>query len=70
LLHKSEIRKLSGAVAKEGLTVVPTKAYLRGSLVKLELAVAKGKKLYDKRDSLMKKEHEREIQKAFKERNK
>ena len=66
LLHKNEINKLAGAVARDGYTVVPLKIYFQGSYVKLDIGVAKGKKLYDKRDSLMKREHMREIEKEFK----
>ena len=69
LLHKSEINKLRGAVTKEGYTVVPVKVYLSGSLVKVDIALAKGKKQYDKRDVLAKKTQRREAEKEFKVRN-
>lgn len=69
LLHKSEINKLRGAVAKEGYTVVPVKVYLSGSLVKVDIALAKGKKQYDKRSELAKKAQRREAEKEFKVRN-
>ncbi len=49
LLHKYEINKLQGAVTKDGLTIVPLKVYFKGSLVKVDIGIAKGKKLYDKR---------------------
>ncbi|GHV40928.1 SsrA-binding protein [Clostridia bacterium] len=69
LLHKYEINKLIGAVARDGYTIVPIKVYFSGSLVKLDVSLAKGKKLYDKRDSLSKKEQERDMQREIKERN-
>jgi len=69
LLHKYEINKLTGAVTKDGLTVVPLKIYFYGSLVKVDIAVAKGKKLYDKREDTAKKDARREIERAFKARN-
>ena len=69
LLHKSQINKLRGAVAKEGYTVVPVRVYLAGSLVKVDIALAKGKKQYDKRDTLAKKAQRREAEKDFKVRN-
>ena len=52
LLHKREISKLMGAVAQKGYTIVPLKVYLKGSLVKVLIGVAKGKKLYDKREDI------------------
>jgi len=69
LLHKTQINKLRGAVTKEGYTVVPVKVYLAGSLVKIDIALAKGKKLYDKRGDLAKKAQRREAGKDFKVRN-
>jgi len=69
LLHKSEINKLRGAVSRDGYTVVPVKVYLSGSLVKIDIALAKGKKQYDKRDTLAKKAQKREAEKEFKIRN-
>ena len=69
LLHKSQINKLRGAVTKEGYTVVPVRVYLAGSLVKVDIALAKGKKQYDKRDTLAKKAQRREAEKDFKVRN-
>jgi len=69
LLHKTQINKLRGAVTKEGYTVVPVKVYLAGSLVKIDIALAKGKKLYDKRGDLAKKAQRREAEKDFKVRN-
>ena len=69
LLHKSEIRKLSGELAQKGYTLVPLAVYLKGSLVKVEIGLAKGKKLYDKRETLAKKDQRREVEKEFKVRN-
>ncbi len=61
LLHKREIIQLKTKINQDGLTLIPLQLYLKEGLVKLELAVAKGKKLYDKRESIKKKEQEREI---------
>ena len=69
LLHKYEINKLIGATTREGFTIVPLKIYFKGSLVKLDIALAKGKKLYDKRHDIAKKDMQREAQKEFKVRN-
>lgn len=66
LLHKYEINKLIGAITADGHTIVPLKVYFKGSLVKMDIAVAKGKKLYDKRESIAKKDQQREAEKAFK----
>lgn len=68
LMHKREIMKLLGQVTQDGLTLVPLKMYFKGSRVKVELGLCKGKKLYDKRDSLAKKEAGRDIERAMKER--
>jgi len=69
LLHKAEINKLRGAVTKDGYTVVPVKVYLHRGLVKIDIALARGKKQYDKRDVLAKKAQRREAEKDFKIRN-
>ena len=61
LLHKTEIAKLQKSVEQEGLTIVPIKAYFDGSYLKLSISVAKGKKTYDKRDSIKKKDIERKL---------
>ena len=66
LLHKSEIRKMKGKIAEKGYTLVPLKVYFNRSLVKVEIGLAKGKKLYDKRDSLAKKDQQREIDRKMK----
>ena len=69
LLHKDEIRKLQGRITEKGYTLVPLKVYFSKSLVKVELALAKGKKLYDKRDSIAKKDMRREAEREFKVKN-
>ena len=69
LLHKAEIRKLIGKLAEQGYTLVPVEVYLKGSLVKVEIALAKGKKLYDKRQDIAKKDMKREAEREFKVRN-
>ncbi len=67
LLHKYEINKLIGAVTRDGHTIVPLKVYFKGSLVKVDIGIAKGKKLYDKRQDIAKKDQQREAAKEFKE---
>lgn len=69
LLHKSEIRKMKGKIAKKGYTLVPLKVYFNRSLVKVEIGLAKGKKLYDKRQDIAKKDQRREAERDFKVRN-
>ena len=66
LLHKYEIKSLKKAVQVKGYTVVPVRMYLKGGLCKLEIALAKGKDLYDKRQSLKERDVKREIEKAMK----
>ncbi|EHI56220.1 SsrA-binding protein [Johnsonella ignava ATCC 51276] len=66
LMHKNEIIKIGSKVQEKGLTLVPLKVYLKGSLVKVEIGLAKGKKNYDKRESLAKKDHKREVDRALK----
>ncbi len=66
LLHKSEIRKLIGKTQERGLTLIPLKVYFRRGKAKVELALAKGKKLYDKRESMKRKTMERELRKKYK----
>ena len=66
LLHKSEIKRLLGKVKTAGYTIVPVKIYFKGNYAKVQIALAKGKKLYDKRDDLAKKDQRREAEKAFK----
>ena len=69
LLHKKEIDKIFGKMKEKGNTVVPLQVYFNGSLVKVEVGLAKGKKLYDKRDDIAKKDQKREAQREFKIRN-
>ncbi len=69
LVHKAEIRRLFDKVRQEGLTLIPLKLYFKGSRVKLEVGLCKGKKLYDKRDDLAKKQAARDIERTLKERN-
>jgi SsrA-binding protein len=67
LLNRSEISKLTGKVSEKGLTLIPLKIYLKSGLVKVELGLCQGKKLYDKRETLKRKTQEREAQRAIKE---
>lgn len=67
LLHKKEINKLYGLVMQQGYSIVPLKVYLKRGLVKVEVALAKGKKLYDKRASLAQKDAARQIERTFKD---
>ena len=69
LLHKGEIRKMKGKIAEKGYTLVPLKVYFKGSLVKVEIGLAKGKKLYDKRQDIAKKDQRREAERDFKVEN-
>jgi len=69
LLHKSEINRIMGKVSQQGYTLVPLTVYLKGSLVKVEIGLAKGKKLYDKRQDIAKKDQKRETERQFKVRN-
>ena len=66
LLHKKEILKIKDKVALEGITLVPLKLYFKKNKVKIILGIAKGKKIYDKRESIKKRDTEREIRKQFK----
>ena len=69
LLHGYEINKLIGKIQQKGCTLVPLKVYFKGSLVKVEIGLARGKKLYDKRADIAKKDQKREAEKEFKIRN-
>ena len=69
LLHKYEINKMAGKMDEKGYTLVPLKVYFKGSLVKVEIGVARGKKLYDKRQDIAKKDQRREAEKDFKVKN-
>ena len=68
LMHKKEIMKLAGLVSREGYTIVPLSLYFKGSNVKMCLGLCKGKKLYDKRDDAAKRDADRTIEKAMKNR--
>lgn len=70
LLHKHEILRILGKTKEKNLTVVPLKMYLKGGMAKVEIAVVKGKKLYDKRDSIKEKERRREVERAVRVRTK
>ena len=69
LLHKSEINKLIGKTKEKGMAIVPLKVYFKGSLVKVDIALAKGKKQYDKRQDIAKKDMRREAERDFKVKN-
>ena len=66
LLNRREINKLLGYISQKGLSLVPTKLYFKGNFVKLEIGIGKGKKLYDKREDMAKKDAERKIQRTLK----
>lgn len=66
LLHRRQITELASAVAEKGFTLIPLRLYIKDSLAKLEVALARGKKLYDKRESIMRRETERAIERAVK----
>ena len=69
LLHKAEINKMLGKTKEKGMSIVPLKVYFKGSLVKVEIGLAKGKKLYDKRPDIAKKDQKREAERDFKVRS-
>lgn len=69
LLNRKEINKLTGLINQKGMSLVPISLYFKNSIVKLELGIGKGKKLYDKRQDIAKKEANLKIQKALKEKN-
>jgi len=69
LMHRHEINKLAGRVSQKGYTLVPLQIYFKGSLVKVEVGLARGKKLYDKREDIAKKDQRREAEKDFKVKN-
>ena len=66
LLHKAEINKLAGKISEKGYTLVPLQVYFKDGRAKVEIGLARGKKLYDKRDDLAKKDMKREAEKEFK----
>ena len=69
LLHRHEVNKILGEVTQKGYTLVPLQVYLKGSLVKVQVGLGRGKKLYDKRDTIAKKDQRREAEKDFKIKN-
>ena len=69
LMHRGEINKLMGKVAEKGYTLVPLQVYFKGPLVKVEVGLCRGKKLYDKRDDMAKKAQKRELEREFKSAN-
>jgi len=66
LLHKREIRRLQAAVQEKGLTIVPLRVYMKNNRAKVEIALGRGKKLYDKRETIAKRESERQVQAELK----
>jgi SsrA-binding protein len=68
LLHKKEIKNLTSQIAEKGLTIVPTRLYIKGHVAKVEIALARGKKLYDKREAITRREVERELARTTKSR--
>jgi SsrA-binding protein len=69
LLHRNEILRLAGQVAERGLTLVPLSLYFKAGRAKVELALVRGKKLYDKRDTIRRREEQRDVQRALRGRN-
>ena len=69
LVHRYEINKINGKIREKGYTVVPLQVYFKGSLVKVEFGLARGKKLYDKREDIAKKDQRRESERDFKVKN-
>lgn len=70
LLHRREINRLIGAIARKGYTLIPLSVYFSNGWAKVELGVARGKKLYDKREDMKRRDHERDIQRALREERK
>ncbi len=68
LLHKYEINRLAGKIKEKGYTLIPLRVYLKGSLIKVEIGLARGKKLYDKRREIAKKDQKREAERDYKQR--
>jgi len=69
LLHRSEIRRLIGKTQEQGLTMVPLKIYFKGGKAKVELGIVRGKKQFDKREAIARRQADREVQRALKERH-
>ena len=68
LLHRSEIRRRYGQVKEQGITLIPLKIYLKGGIIKMELALGRGKKLYDKRQTMKKQDAQRDVERTLSER--
>ena len=68
LLHRREINRLTGKVQEQGLTLIPLRLYLRRGLAKIELGLCRGKKAYDKRESIKRRDQDRDLQQQMKER--
>ena len=66
-MHRTEIRRLYGQLKEQGLTLIPLKIYLKDGLIKLELAIGRGKKIYDKRQNMKKREAQRDVERALSE---
>ena len=69
LLHKAEIAKLAGAVSEKTMTIMPLQVYFKNGRAKLEIGIAKGKKIYDKREDIARKDAKRDMERALKDRN-
>lgn len=69
MMHRHEINKIAGQLAQKGYTLVPLEVYFKGSLVKVQVGLARGKKLYDKRQDIAKKDQRREVERDFKVKN-
>lgn len=69
LMHKKEIAKLYGQTKQQGFSIIPISCYFKGSIVKMQIGLCKGKKFYDKRQDMAKKSAQRDMDRAFKERN-
>ena len=69
LMHRSEINKLMGKTAEKGFTLIPLEVYFKGSLVKVKVGLCRGKKLYDKREDMARKDQKRELERNFKSAN-
>ena len=69
LLHKEQIRRFAGLLSQQGLTLIPLTMYLKNGKVKVALGLCRGKKTYDKRDSMLEKAHKRDIEREFKNTN-
>lgn len=69
LLHRKQIIELQSGVMRDGMTIMPLRVYIKGSLIKMQIGLAKGKKLHDKRRDIAKKDAQRQIQRNFKENN-